>query len=162
MIGAEPLPGTAKAGHDLVEHEQDPVPIAQRAQPPQIAVGRDEHAGCPRDRLDEDGGDVLRPLVPDHLFDVSEGFLHVAAEHGAVRIRVEEMHDSGDAGLSWPAAVIAAERHRTLRLSVEGAPLREDLVALGEEARDLDRVLVRFAAAGGEDRLRKIARRDLR
>ena len=35
-------------------------------------------------------------------------------------------------------------------------------MAPGEEARDLDRVLVGLASACGEDRLRQVARRDLR
>ena len=46
-------------------------------------------------------------------------------------------------------------------LAVERAPLSEDLVPLREESRDLDRVLVRLAAAGGEDRLREVTGRDL-
>src|SRR5207244_2526760 len=84
------------------------------------------------------------------------------AEDRAVRIGIEEVDDSGDARLRRPAAVVAAECHRALRLSVKGPPLREDLVAPGEEARDLDRVLVGLAFACGEDRLRQVARRDRR
>ena len=71
------------------------------------------------------------------------------------------MHDAADAGLRRPSPVIPAERHRALRLAMERPPLREDLVALGVHARDLDRVLVRLAAARSEDRLREIARGDL-
>src|SRR5437879_13290696 len=70
------------------------------------------------------------------------------------------MHDPGDPGLRGPAAIVAAERHRALRLAVERAPLREDLVPLGDETRDLDRVLVRLAASGGEDSIREVVRRD--
>ena len=162
VVGSEPLPGPAESGHDLVEHEEDPVLVAERAQAPQVTIGRDEDAGRSGDRLDDDRGDVLRALVPDHLFDMSERLLHVVAEDRAVRIRIEEVHDAGDAGFGGPAAVVAAERHRALRLAVERAPLCQDLVPLGEETRDLDRVLVRLAAAGRKDRLRKVAGRDLR
>src|SRR5207247_10973606 len=106
-----------------------------------------------------DRSDVLGALVPDHLFDMRERLLHIAAEDRAVRVRVEEVHHAGDPGLGGPAAVVATQRHRTLRLAVERAPLREDLVPLGEQAGDLDGVLVRLAAARREDRLREIAGR---
>ena len=72
------------------------------------------------------------------------------------------MDDAGDPRFGRPTAVVAAERHRALRLAVEGTPLRQDLVALREEAGDLDRVLVRLAPTGREDRLREVAGRDLR
>ena len=42
VVGAEPLPRASEAGHDLVEHEEDPVAIAERAQAPEVAVGWDE------------------------------------------------------------------------------------------------------------------------
>src|SRR5207237_2245310 len=162
LTRAEPPTGTAEAGHDLVEYEQDPVLVAERAQATEVAVRRHEDARGSRDGLDHDRRDVLGTLVPDHLLDVRERFLHIGAEHRAVGVGIQEVDDSGDARLRRPAAVVSAERHRALRLSVEGPPLREDLVAPGEEARDLDRVLVRFASAGGEDRFRQVARRDLR
>ena len=50
----------------------------------------------------------------------------------------------------------------TLRLAVERPPLRQDLVPLRVHPRDSQRVLVGLAAAGGEERLGQIARRDLR
>src|SRR5207245_9620799 len=117
------------------------------------------NAGRAGYRLDGDRSDVLGTLVPDHLFDMGQRLLHIAAEDRAIRIRVEEVHHPGDPGLGGPAAVVATQRHRTLRLAVERAPLREDLVPLGEEAGDLDGVLVRFTAARREDRLREIAGR---
>ena len=161
VIGAEPAARATKAGHDLVEHEEDPVTIAERAQAPEVAVWWDEHPRRARDRLDQNCGDVLRPLVPDDLFHVRESFLDVRAEHGAIRIGVQEMDDTGDAGLRGPPPVIPTKRHGALGLAVERSPLREDLVALGVHARDLDRVLVRLATAGREDRLREIPGRDL-
>src|SRR2546421_5723521 len=162
VVRAEPLPSPAEAGHDLVEHEEDPVFVAELAQALQVAVGRNEDAGRAGYRLDEDRRDVLGALVPDHLFDMRKRLLHIAAEDRAVRVRVEEVHHAGDPGLGGPAAVVAAQRHRPLRLPVERAPLREDLVPLGEEAGDLDGVLVRLAAARREDGLRQVAGRYLR
>src|SRR5438094_1578245 len=159
VVRAEPLSGPAEPGHDLIEHQEDPVLVAELAQPLQVAVGWHENAGRAGYRLDEDRSDVLGTLVPDHLLDMGQRLLHIAAEDRAVRVRVEEVHHAGDPGLGGPAAVVAAQRHRTLRLAVERAPLREDLVPLGEEPGDLDGVLVRLAAARREDGLREIAGR---
>jgi len=157
VLDAEPLPGAAEAGHDLVDDEEDAVPVAERAEPLEVAGRRDDEPGRPDDRLEEDRGDVLRPLVPDDLLDVRERLLDVVAEERPVRVGVEEVDDAGDAGLGGPAAVVAAERHRALGLPVEGAPLGEDLVPAGVHPRDLDRVLVRLAPAGREERLRQVA-----
>src|SRR5205085_4367760 len=104
--------------------------------------------------------DVFGAFVPDDLLDVRERFLNVRSEDGTVRIRVQEVHDTGDPWLGRPAAVVPAEGHRSLGLAVERSPLGQDLVALGEEPGDLDRVLVRLAAARRADRLREVARRD--
>ena len=92
---------------------------------------------------------------------MGQRLLQIAAEDRAIRIRVEEVDHPGDPGLGGPAAVVAAQRHRTLRLAVERAPLREDLVPLSEEAGDLDGVLVRLAAARREDGLREVPGRYL-
>src|SRR5207302_1802702 len=118
-IRAEPAAGPAEAGHDLVEDQQDPVPVAEGAQPAKIAIGRHEHTGRPGDRLDEDRRDVFGAFVPDDLLDVRERFLNVRSEDGTVRIRVQEVHDAGDPWLGRPAAVVPAEGHRSLRLADE-------------------------------------------
>src|SRR5207249_8520253 len=88
--------------------------------------------------------------------------LSIVAEHRAVRIRVEEADHTGDPGLVRPATVVAAERRGSLRLTMEGAPLGQDLVPLRVHPCDTKSVLVRFAAPRGEKRLGQVARGDLR
>ena len=56
-LGGEGVAEPAEAGDDLVEDQQDAVLVADRAQPLQIALGRRQHAGRARHRLDDDGGD---------------------------------------------------------------------------------------------------------
>src|SRR5207247_10580624 len=46
--------GPAEPGHDLIEHQEDPVLVAELAQPLQVAVGWHENAGRAGYRLDED------------------------------------------------------------------------------------------------------------
>ena len=119
MVCAEPLSSPSESGHDLVEHEKDPVLVAEGAETLQVPVGRHEHPRRPGDRLHEDRRDVVRTLVPDHFFDVRESFLHVAAEDRPIRIGVKEVHDAGDPGFCRPATAVTAERHRSLRLPME-------------------------------------------
>ena len=57
ILGGERGAEAAEAGDHFVEDEQDAVLVADRAQPLQIAPGRQQHAGRARDRLDDDGGD---------------------------------------------------------------------------------------------------------
>ena len=161
MVDREPLSRPAEAGHDFIGDQQDPVLVAELAQTLEESGRRDDETRVADDRLEQDRRDVLRALVPEHLLDVRERGLRGRAVWGAVRIGVEEADDTGDAGLVGPAAVIAPEGHRPLRLPVERAVLGHDLVAAGEHARDADRVLVRLGAACCEQRLRQIARGDL-
>ena len=56
-LGGEGVAEAAEAGDDLVEDQQDAVLVADRAQPLQIALGRRQHAGRARHRLDDHGGD---------------------------------------------------------------------------------------------------------
>ena len=79
----------------------------------------------------------------------------------AVGVRVERAHDAGHAGLDGPAARVAGERDGAVRGTVVGAVARDDLVAAGDHAGELDRVLVRLGAAVREERDREIAGRHL-
>ena len=161
MLRREPGAGPPEAGHDFVENEEDPVLVAERPQTADEPIRRDDETGAADDRLEEDRRDVLGALVPQHLLDVCERLLGIVAEHRAVGVGVEEADHAGDAGLVRPAPVVAAERGGALRLAVERAPLGQDLVPLGVHARDPKGVLVRLAAARGEERLGQVARRDL-
>ena len=58
-----------EAGDDLVEDQQDAVLVADLAQPLQVALGRDQHAGRARDRLDDDGGDGRGVVQIDEAFE---------------------------------------------------------------------------------------------
>ena len=56
-LGGEGMAEPAEAGDDFVEDQQDAVLVADRAQALQIALGRRQHAGRARHRLDDHGGD---------------------------------------------------------------------------------------------------------
>ena len=60
VLAGEHLPGPADAALDLVGHQQDPVPVAEGAQVAQLAGRRHDVAAFALDRLDEDGGHVVR------------------------------------------------------------------------------------------------------
>ena len=57
IVGGERRAEAAEAGDDLVEDQQDAVLVADLAQPLEIALRRDQHAGRAGHRLDDDRGD---------------------------------------------------------------------------------------------------------
>ncbi len=61
----------AEAGDHLVEDQQDAVPVADRPQPLQIAVRRQQHAGRAGDRLDDHRGDGLGAVQRDERSSAS-------------------------------------------------------------------------------------------
>ena len=85
IVGAEWCAETAKGGDDLVENEQDVVLGADRGEPLQIALGRNEHAGRAGHRLDDDRGhgrgvvqrhealEIVGKLSPMQRFAPAEG-----------------------------------------------------------------------------------------
>ena len=72
MVDGEPGPGAAKAGHDLVADQQDPVAVAQRSDALEVALGRDDHAVGSCNGLEQDGGDRLRAFERNDLLEVRE------------------------------------------------------------------------------------------
>ena len=95
----------------------------------QIAVGIDDHAVRTDDRFDEQRGDAVAAFVNDDVFQMRErpldfNFRIARVERAAVRKRCEETHDARNAGFVVPPR---------------------------DGARHLDRVFVRFAAAGREE-----------
>ena len=60
VLAREPAPGAAEAGHDLVEDQQDAVPVADLADRLEIAVGRRDDPVRPRHRLEDHRGDRVR------------------------------------------------------------------------------------------------------
>ena len=59
VLGGEHLAGAAHARLHLVEHQQDAVAVAQRAQPRQEVARRHDVAAFAQHRLDDDGRDLL-------------------------------------------------------------------------------------------------------
>ena len=59
VLGGEHLAGAPHAALHLVEHQQDAVQIAERAQPRQEVRRRHDVAPFAQHRLDDDGRDVL-------------------------------------------------------------------------------------------------------
>src|SRR5205814_10181406 len=60
MLGREHLPGPPDPALDLVKDEQDAMLIAELAESRQEVEGRDDITSLALDRLDEDGGQLLR------------------------------------------------------------------------------------------------------
>ncbi len=142
------------------------MPVADLADRLQVPVGRRDDPVRPDDRLEDDRGDRLRPLVLEDLLEVRRARADRAwvrmAGRAPVGVRVEHPDDAGHARLDGPAAGIAGQRHGAVRRSVVGAVPGDDLVPAGVEAGELDGVLVRLRAAVREERDGEVAGRDLR
>ncbi len=158
----ERLTGAAEAGDHLVEHQQDAVLVADFPQPLEIALGRNEHAGRSRDRLDEARGDVLRAVEIDEA-------LQVLGQVGAVRafagrepvlgqVRVAHVRDAGQRGTEAAAVVDQARQRNAAEVdAVIGALPRHEHRAAALAARlvvgerDLHRGVDRFGAGVHEE-----------
>jgi hypothetical protein len=165
VLAREPAAGSPEARHDLVEHEQDPVAVADLANRLEVSLRRGNDAVRPRDRLEDDGRDRLRPFVLQDLLQMrcaGANRARVGMTCGAaVRVRVEHSHHTAHTGLVRPATRIARQRDRAVRCPMVRAIAGDDLVASGVEASELDRVLVRLGAGVREERHGEIAGRDL-
>ena len=63
-LAGEHRAGASKAGEDLVEDQEEPVPVRHRAQAPEHRGIMEAHAaGALRQRLDDNGGDLARALL---------------------------------------------------------------------------------------------------
>ena len=69
---ANQLAGAAEARHDLVEDEDDAVPVADLPHSGEVAGRRHHDPGGAGHRLQDDRGDRLRPLEGDGLLQVRE------------------------------------------------------------------------------------------
>ncbi len=162
MIDREPLAGAPEAGHDFVGDHQDAVLVAEFAHALEIPVGRNQNAIGPDHGLQNESGDGLRAFELHGLFDHGQrGFRRLPPALDAV-IRIEHAHHARNAGLSSPAPRIAGERDGACGRPVIRPIAGHDLVPSGEEARDLDGVLVGLGAAVGEEERVDIAGSDLR
>ena len=68
-IGAESIPSAAEARNHLIEDQQYVVRRANVAQARKVTAWRHEDAGGARERLDDDGGDVLRAVSCDERLE---------------------------------------------------------------------------------------------
>jgi hypothetical protein len=152
VVDGEPLAGAAETGHHFIGDHQYAVLVAELAYALHVAVGWNENAVGAGDGLENEGCDGLRAFELDDFFDHRERlFSGIPAALDAV-VRVEDSDDTGDARLGGPAARIAGERDAARGGAVVGAIARDDFVAAGEEAGDLDGVLVGFGAAVGKEK----------
>ncbi len=107
----------AEAGDDLVEHQQDFVLVADRAQPLQIALRRRQHRGRARHRLDEHRGDGVVAVQRDQPFQfvgqMRAPFRLAPRERLLLAvIGVRQMIDAGQHGAERLAVVAEpADRH---------------------------------------------------
>ena len=152
----------AEAGNDLVEDQEDAVPVTNGAQALQIAFRRDQHAGRAGHRLDDDGGDGLGAMQRDEAFQVVGklgAMLRLALGIGVARevvgvaqmVRARQLrkdaavgHDAADRNAAEADAVIAA-----LAADEPGARALADGALVGEG--DLQRGIDRFRAGAGEE-----------
>ena len=161
MVDREPAPGPPEAGHHLVGDHQDVVARADLANARDVAVGRDQDAVRPDDRLEEDRGDALGALVADDVLESLEALGHGTGFRLSPAVGVRVADDADDARLVGPAARVAGQGHRPERRTVVGAIAGEDLVPAGDVAGELDGVLDRLRTAKREEDLIHVARQDL-
>ncbi len=135
--------------------------VAQLAHAGQVAVGRDEDAVRPHDRLEEDRRDRVRALVADHVLEAGQRLGRRPGLLLAPAMRVRVADDPVDRRLVGPAARVAGERHGPEGGAVVRPVAGEHLGPAREVAGELDRVLDRLRPAEGEEDLVEVARHDL-
>ena len=156
VLAGKPLPGAPEPRHHLVEDQQDAVPVADLAHALEVAVRRDDDAVRAGDGLEDDRRNGVGALVLENLLEVRCAGAHrarVGVPGGAaVGVRVERAHDAGHARFDGPATGVAGQRDGPVGGAVVGAVPRDDLVAPGDHAGELDRILVGLGAAVREER----------
>ncbi len=162
VLGGEAAAQPAEAGDDLVEDQQDAVPVADFAQALQVALGRDQHAGGPGHRLDDDRRDGLAAMQraqPLQIVGQVRAPLRLAARIGLL-LQVEGVAQVVAAGqLGEDPAVVddAADRDAAEADPVVAALAPDQAPALTLAAgpvvgqRDLQGAVHRFRAGVGEE-----------
>ena len=131
---AEPVADPPEPADHLVRHEQDPVLVADLAYAVEVALGRDDRAAGVLDRLEDDGSDRRRVLVPDDAVDLVGALECAGGRVRAVRAPVavgrRRAEAAGEQGLELGAKGRAAvDRECPHRRSVVRAASRHVLVA---------------------------------
>ena len=156
MLRREHLAGAADAGLHLVEHEQDPVLVADLPQPLEEPVRRDEIAALALQRLDHDRRDFLRRHVAlEQHADVIEdrAALVGAREQRAIGVGIGDVRDArhGRRESRLLRVLAGGQRQRAHRAAVEAAEERDDPLPARDVARELQRALDRFGAGLAEE-----------
>ena len=162
MLMGEEAPGLAEPGRDLVEDQERTVPVAGFAHAlPEAGrrrIGRRPH------RLGDDSRDVplFRQHIGDHLGAGAGGVFEIVVAIGAVAVAPgRDMLGAGQQrpGNAGAEGRLAADAGGAEAGTVEGIPEGQGLEAAGRGAGEPQRHLDRIRAAGGEQYLAKIARR---
>ena len=141
VLDREQLAGAAEAGLHLVDDEQDPLAVADRAQPLEELRRRGDEAALALDGLDDDRGDRLGgDLRRERPLERGE---RVARGDPAVLVRER---DAVDLGRERPEPRLVGmrlrrEREREERAAVEAALEGDHRRPARVAARELDRVL---------------------
>ena len=112
VVDREPAPGSAEAGHHLVGDHEDVVTVADLADALDVAVGRDEDAVRPDDRLEENRRDRVGAFVADDILQALEAFGCRSRLLFTPAMGVRVADDTDDAGLVGPASRVAGQGHR--------------------------------------------------
>ncbi len=153
----------AECGDDLVEDQNDPVPVANLAQPLQIADRRHQHPGRSGHRLDDHRRDGFGAVEVDEALEIVGelgAMLRKAAREGVARdvVRVTQVIDTGQAAAKGAAVVDEAADADSAKAGAVIAALAPDqsgprplpLCALDRE-RDFQRRINRFGTAVGKE-----------
>ena len=150
VLDCPPAAGPAHPGLDLVGDQDDPVLVAQLAQPAQEGGRGGEVAALALDRLDHDGGDVLRGdlAAEDRLAQVLElgGAIPAGRFAPAADARERRVMDHRQ---QWPEAgplldLRVGQGERAHGAAVEAALERDDPRPMRVIAGELDRALDRL------------------
>src|SRR3981081_1910410 len=162
MIDRKPLTRATKARHHFVGDHQNPVLVAQFPQAFEISIRRHKNSICSDHRLQNERGNRMRALQLNYFLDHGQRSCRGLPSAFDAVIRIEHPHHARNARLRGPSARIARKADRARRRTVIRAITRHNLVAPGEEARDLDGILIRFRAAVRKKKCVNIARSNLR
>ncbi len=110
MLDGEPRPRAAEARHHLVGDEEDPVAVAERPDPFEVAVGRYEDSVRSGDRLEDERRDGRGALELDRFLEGGKNHVGRVGRPGRAVVEVEHVDDARDAGLVRPAAGVTRER----------------------------------------------------
>src|SRR3981081_4344052 len=162
MIDRKPLTRATKARHYFVGDHQNPVLVAQFTHAFHVSIRRHQNSVPSAPGLQNERGNRMRALQLNYFLDHGQRRCRGLPSAFDAVIRIKHPHHARNARLRGPSARIARKADRARRRTVIRAITRHNLVAPGEEARDLDGILIRFRAAVRKKESVNIARSNLR